>query len=42
MMTDLGNAAHNAERRRINKVRMWRKHPTAVATEDAEVKSRSV
>jgi putative hemolysin len=32
----------DAERRRINKVRMWRKHATAVETEDAEVKSRSV
>ena len=39
---DLGNAAHNAERRRINKVRMWRKQATAVDTEEAEVKSRSV
>ena len=32
----------DAERRRINKVRMWRKLGTAVDTEEAEVKSRSV
>jgi putative hemolysin len=32
----------DAERRRINKVRMWRKQAAAMDTEEAEVKSRSV